>query len=49
MNRDPMPLQNEIDWAEIRRRLAERRGPEYWRSLDELADTPEFEELLHNL
>ncbi len=36
-----------INWAEIRRRLAERQGPEYWRSLDELADTPEFQELLH--
>ena len=24
-----------------------RRGPEYWRSLDELADTPEFREALH--
>ena len=47
MNRDVLLPHNEIDWADIRRRLAERRGPEYWRSLDELADTPEFQELLH--
>jgi len=41
-----MPAHDTIHWEEIRRRLAERRGPEYWRSLDELADTPEFRELL---
>ncbi len=33
--------------ADVQRRLAGRRGPEYWRSLEELAATPEFEELLH--
>ncbi|HEV8630647.1 MAG TPA: TAT-variant-translocated molybdopterin oxidoreductase, partial [Thermoanaerobaculia bacterium] len=36
-----------LDVAEVRRRLAGKRGPELWRSLDELAATPEFEELLH--
>jgi len=30
----------------VRERLAERRGAEYWRSLDELADTVEFQEFL---
>lgn len=30
-----------------RSRLQAARGAEYWRSLDELAGTPEFEELLH--
>jgi molybdopterin-containing oxidoreductase family iron-sulfur binding subunit len=36
-----------LEVAEVRRRLAGRRGPALWRSLDELAATPEFEELLH--
>jgi MoCo/4Fe-4S cofactor protein with predicted Tat translocation signal len=33
--------------AAARARLQAASGPEYWRSLDELADTPEFQELLH--
>jgi molybdopterin-containing oxidoreductase family iron-sulfur binding subunit len=33
--------------AEVRHRLNQAKGPEFWRSLDELAQTPEFEELLH--
>ena len=36
-----------VDLATVRERLAERRGPEYWRSLEEVAETPEFEEMLH--
>jgi molybdopterin-containing oxidoreductase family iron-sulfur binding subunit len=32
--------------AAVRSRLRTARGPDYWRSLDELADTPEFRELL---
>ena len=47
MSHDAMPGHDGIDWDEIRRRLAERQGPDYWRSLDEVADTPEFQELLH--
>lgn len=39
----PVPL----DLAELRERLRDKRGPEVWRSLEELAETPEFEELLH--
>jgi len=31
----------------LRERLREKKGPELWRSLDELAVTPEFEDLLH--
>ncbi|HEY0456350.1 MAG TPA: TAT-variant-translocated molybdopterin oxidoreductase, partial [Verrucomicrobiae bacterium] len=31
-----------MDWESIRQRLKERRGQDYWRSLDELAETPEF-------
>ncbi|HVT59097.1 MAG TPA: TAT-variant-translocated molybdopterin oxidoreductase [Thermoanaerobaculia bacterium] len=41
------PANNAVDVEALRRRFAERRGPELWRSLDELAGTPEFEELLH--
>src|SRR5258708_28064234 len=31
----------------LRNRLAQEKGPFFWRSLDELADTAEFKELLH--
>ncbi|HEX3560870.1 MAG TPA: TAT-variant-translocated molybdopterin oxidoreductase [Pyrinomonadaceae bacterium] len=31
----------------VRRRLQEKRGREFWQSLEELASTEEFEELLH--
>ncbi|MDT7602053.1 MAG: hypothetical protein QOF61_50 [Acidobacteriota bacterium] len=37
------PLKRE----EVQARLASKRGKEYWRSLEELAQTPEFEDLLH--
>ncbi|HTT00686.1 MAG TPA: TAT-variant-translocated molybdopterin oxidoreductase [Steroidobacteraceae bacterium] len=33
-----------MDLTTVRRRLAARRGTSYWRSLEELADTPEFRE-----
>jgi len=36
-----------LDFAQIRARLADKEGPAYWRSLDELADTTEFREFLH--
>jgi molybdopterin-containing oxidoreductase family iron-sulfur binding subunit len=32
--------------AQVRERLATRKGKKYWRSIDELADTPEFGELV---
>jgi hypothetical protein len=32
--------------AEVRARLEGKRGKRYWKSLDELADTPEFQELM---
>ncbi len=35
-----------LDMAEVRQRLSERTGPAYWRGLEELAETPEFTELL---
>jgi MoCo/4Fe-4S cofactor protein with predicted Tat translocation signal len=36
-----------LDLAAVRARLAERRGPEYWRSLEEVAASPAFDEMLH--
>ncbi len=36
-----------LDAAAVQARLQSTTGPEYWRSLDELAGTPEFQELLH--
>lgn len=35
-----------LDLAAIRTRLAEARGQQYWRSLEEVAATAEFEEFL---
>ena len=34
--------QQPIDLAAIRERLAQKQGPKYWQSLEELADSPEF-------
>ena len=39
----PSPL----DLGELRQRLQEKKGPEFWRSLDELAATPDFEAMVH--
>jgi len=35
-----------LDLQQIRTRLARQQGPEYWKSLDELAETQEFQEFL---
>ncbi len=32
--------------AQVRERLATQKGKKYWRSIDELADTPEFGQLV---
>jgi MoCo/4Fe-4S cofactor protein with predicted Tat translocation signal len=40
------PQKAPLDLAAIRARLSENRGPQYWRSLEELANTDEFQELL---
>lgn len=37
----------EMDLGALRARLSAGSGPTYWRGLDELADTPEFREMLH--
>src|SRR6202162_2550194 len=36
-----------IDRAAVERHLKETSGPEYWRSLEELAGSPEFQDMLH--
>jgi molybdopterin-containing oxidoreductase family iron-sulfur binding subunit len=36
-----------LELSEVREKLSTARGPQYWRSLEELAQTPEFEEMLH--
>ena len=44
---DPTPREYPLDLAAVRERLAAKSGKEYWRSLEELAGDPHFEELLH--
>lgn len=43
MNKAKIPL----DFARVRELLEGARGRDYWRSLEEIAGTEEFEELLH--
>ncbi len=38
----------QLDLGAIRERLAGESGPQYWRSLEELAGTPEFQDYLEN-
>jgi molybdopterin-containing oxidoreductase family iron-sulfur binding subunit len=39
--------ERKLDLAAIRARLHAKTGKQYWRTLEELADDPHFEELLH--
>ena len=41
------PSNNTIDFDAIRARLEQGKGPEYWRSLEQLAETEEFHTFLH--
>ncbi|GMW03201.1 MAG: hypothetical protein AMXMBFR84_43360 [Candidatus Hydrogenedentota bacterium] len=36
-----------LDLAAVRQKLEAKDGPEFWRSLNQLADTPEFREFYH--
>jgi molybdopterin-containing oxidoreductase family iron-sulfur binding subunit len=36
-----------VDLAAVRAKLASQQGPQVWRSLDEVAGTPEFQDYLH--
>ncbi len=39
--------EKKLDVKTVQQKLSAAQGPEYWRSLEELAGTAEFEELLH--
>jgi MoCo/4Fe-4S cofactor protein with predicted Tat translocation signal len=41
------PAVTHYDFEAVRQQLASSEGPVYWRSLEELAGTPEFQEQLH--
>ena len=41
------PSERPLDLAAVRARLQSKSGKQYWRTLDELAADPHFEELLH--
>lgn len=43
----PMNQTTEIDISALRKRLESREGPDFWRGLEELGDSPEFQEYLH--
>src|SRR6266705_5023434 len=38
---------DKLDLATARARIAQTKGPEFWRSLEELAGSPEFQEMMH--
>ncbi len=38
---------SKLELSEVKEELSKKTGPQYWRTLDELAQTPEFEEMLH--
>src|SRR5579862_4287384 len=38
---------NQLDLATVKEQIADTTGPEYWRSLEELAGTEEFQEMMH--
>src|ERR1700720_3132111 len=42
------PHEGPLDLAAVRAKLQSKTGKQYWRSLEELAEDPRFEELLHN-
>ena len=36
-----------LDLQAVKATIQQTRGPEYWRSLEELAGSPEFQEMMH--
>jgi len=46
-NREDVCPGKKLDRAAVERQLQEAKGPEYWRSLEELAGSPEFQDMLH--
>src|SRR5579883_2365968 len=43
-----VPVRKGLTLDEVRARLNGKTGKKYWRSLEELADTPEFHEMLRS-
>src|SRR5882757_711656 len=41
------PSERPLDLAAVRAKLHAKSGKQYWRTLDELADDPHFDELMH--
>jgi MoCo/4Fe-4S cofactor protein with predicted Tat translocation signal len=41
------PIDRPLDLAAVRAKLHAKTGKQYWRTLDELADDPHFDELMH--
>jgi len=41
------PIDRPLDLATVRAKLHAKSGKQYWRTLDELADDPHFDELMH--
>src|ERR1700742_568298 len=41
------PIDRPLDLASVRAKLGAKTGKQYWRTLDELADDPHFDELMH--
>ena len=39
--------EHRLDLAAVREKLQDKSGKQYWRTLEELADDPHFEDLLH--
>ena len=44
---DLTPSERPLDLAAVRAKLQSKSGKQYWRTLEELADDPHFEQLLH--
>jgi len=44
---DVCPGKKHLDLETVRARIAETKGPEFWRSLEELAGSAEFREMMH--
>src|SRR5260370_34681842 len=36
-----------LDLAAVRKKLADKQGKQYWRTLEELSDDPHFADLMH--
>ena len=44
---DAVVREHRLDLADLREKLRDKSGKQYWRTLEELADDPHFEDLLH--